>query len=576
MARGARALLCLALICLTSSFATISVDVAGSTVQPPSRPPRIALLSASDRPSISRHTFPRMREWASRHAFSSASLLTALPADAHEGRSPAWAKIRLLEAAAGATGADACDVVVWLDDDIFVTDLDASLEVLAARFRFPLTRAEAPADAGPVVVDDSPLLLLSSDAFGLLSRATGARIDMPVNTGAIVARCGARTASVFRLLWDAAPALHPRSLSQSQWEQDVFTLLHTGLRHLLRELPGRTLQSLTGFWAPGDFALHAAGLPLETRAGVLDDMAARAAAGEFERPPARYQRFAAPGDMLANFVGAAWGGAAIAVVVDGGGGGGGGGWGGGQAAPSPLPLLRALITRFRPRVLYVVVSGGGGGGLGEVALADLRARADEARATAARNAGVTFFVRSNPLESVNIRVEEVVVPEAQSTIPPARPSLAALRGLGLDLLLHVPGAGAASTTKPDDAYYTEVEAALKAGGSGVWCAASAAEGGGWGEGGWEDPLLAAPGRGGGGGSPAGAPPAAEASGPCPWPLALTPALAGAGAAAGEGDEGTGAFRLAAVAGGGPNGTRACCVVASASRRRGGAALGVGG
>jgi hypothetical protein len=395
----------------TSGTVPVPPPVASDSLPAPiPRRRRILLVSSSDRPTISAVTFPRMREYAERRGYD--HFLDTAPLRLEGTRAPAWRKLQLLlrfvdernvdgpatdaagkGAPRGAQGTGEptgpFDYVLWLDDDIYITNLDTRLETFIDRFvphkhKEGGEGTEADTEAEVVVNGDAePLLLIAADAFSLMSRSTKALMKMPLNTGAIFTRCVPRTAAVLRLLWDAGPALRPRSLSTSLWEQDVFTLLFNGISHVIARAPGRTLQSLTVLWATGDFALHAAGLPLAARATVLGELRDRAASGEFSAPDARHQRFENSADMLSSLVRPGTRVGVLGPLVH-------------------LPWAEALLLSHRPRTLVVVDPGLDGG-----AMTMLAYRAVNITAASAQAAGLEFFMYARPAEAWDITLHGV-------------------------------------------------------------------------------------------------------------------------------------------------------------------------
>ena len=360
-------------------------------------PPRVLVVSYSDRAAVHGVAFPLLRAYCRHHGYAH-RLLTSDAAFRRLGgpaRAAPWRKVELLiDAIEDAVAAATFDLVVWVDDDIMVVDASQSLGGLADRFGLwpPLAHSPTP-----------PLILCGSDSYYVLSRSTGAQNSHPFNSGLLMARVDEKTAALLRLVWDAAPVLAPRSLQHPVFEQDVFTLLWPALRRTVAIAARRAMQSLSSNYLPGDFAFHTAGMATAQRSARLGDLAARCGAGELQAlglcSAAGFgggARFASSPDMLLALVGAQLGRSVAAVGTP----------------TAGVHVLAVVVDNLRPAVLYIVPEDGAGADLAAVADAyadapltvTLIGRLDELALNASRRAavadGAAFFAAWHPGRSL--------------------------------------------------------------------------------------------------------------------------------------------------------------------------------
>ena len=76
----------------------------------------IAICSLSDRPEFTQHTWKVMKDYCSRHGYDFVTENGAIDGDRHQS----WSKIPLIER----TFTGGYDIVIWIDDDIVITERD--------------------------------------------------------------------------------------------------------------------------------------------------------------------------------------------------------------------------------------------------------------------------------------------------------------------------------------------------------------------------------------------------------------------------------------------------------------------
>lgn len=206
---------------------------------------RIKVISISDRPSLYTTTFQRMHDYCIRHNYILETHFTTLASERHIS----WSKIPALLAASAARD---MDYVVWIDDDICITDVYRPLE------SFIISRQFAVSDA---------CIMISAEPTA----------EPICNCGMMICKVGPELDDFLGRIWREA------SMEQwwhGNWEQDVIAQLLKEEPHHAMIVPHRTIQSFVRNWGipagkgwmPGDFAAHITGMPLETRIFYLENI----------------------------------------------------------------------------------------------------------------------------------------------------------------------------------------------------------------------------------------------------------------------------------------------------------------
>jgi hypothetical protein len=201
---------------------------------------KICVVSLSDRHELYSKTFPLFHRYAEKHSYSTSLYGEVLDKERH----PSWSKIPALKLA---LQENKYDYVVWMDDDIVITNPDISLSSFIDKYNFRKSKA---------------VVLVSSDMPNEPSTA--------MNCGIFFVKAKeAATMTLLNSAWayaDVCPILK-QNLS---WEQEAFNFLY---RFISREefliIPLPNFQATTRFqgnqdvvWKPGYFAAHLNNGPL--------------------------------------------------------------------------------------------------------------------------------------------------------------------------------------------------------------------------------------------------------------------------------------------------------------------------
>lgn len=244
-----------------SPESVFNVTIWQSSLSETSTCSRIHLVAMSDRPDLYAITFPRLRDYAIRHNYSY-TLFTGYP---YPERAPAWGKIQLMKSEiermllaselkpGEAVNRGRADIncnnddshehntsdgryVVWIDDDIFISNANMPLEWFMHLHQFGRQASMPSATASP---DDSS----TARPLVMAVRDPSPWFPCPVNTGLLIARAVPEAVELLQKIWDAAPLIAPNTLHGGFWEQDVVRLLWQSITHHFVVLNDRTLHS---------------------------------------------------------------------------------------------------------------------------------------------------------------------------------------------------------------------------------------------------------------------------------------------------------------------------------------------
>ncbi len=207
---------------------------------------RFCICSISDRPELSRKTYPALVQYAQKWGYA----LHIETQTLDETRHIAWSKVLLLQRLL-----PLYDVCVWFDDDILITDPEKPLEsFITEGFRTGLHAFMIAADILP---------------------------QTPMNTGIVFARNLPAAFELLKWVWDQCDKIGKRH--EPCWEQDAFNAIWLYWnKSWVDIIPYRRLQAHIRdwnlprelFWQPGDFSAHVTGMALDRRLKILDDLLA--------------------------------------------------------------------------------------------------------------------------------------------------------------------------------------------------------------------------------------------------------------------------------------------------------------
>lgn len=206
--------------------------------------PKILICSLSDRPNLSKPMFDKLQQYCNRHNYK--CVLEDKILD--DSRAPSWSKIKLLQREMKSN--PDYEYIVWIDDDILICDKDKKLEDF---------------------INQNPFdnLLLCKD------------IDIspsPFNCGFMIFKNNEESHKMCQTIWDMCKDKLEVFKHKPNWEQEIFRAYYYQLMIVnsfqteIKIIPHRTLQSIHMTYQKGDFSLHLAGLPLEKRIDMRDQV----------------------------------------------------------------------------------------------------------------------------------------------------------------------------------------------------------------------------------------------------------------------------------------------------------------
>jgi len=201
---------------------------------------KFCIVSVSDRPSLYVNTFSLMQKYAQKHTYSLQLHTQILDKDRH----PSWSKIPALKFALQNTS---FDYVVWMDDDIVITNPDISLSHFVDKYNFRKAKAS---------------LLVSADMPNEPSTF--------MNCGILFLKAQSPTTmEILNSVW-AFGDINPLTKQSFSWEQEAFNFLYRyGNREDFSIIPLPNFQAPARFqfnqtvtWKPGYFSAHLNNGPL--------------------------------------------------------------------------------------------------------------------------------------------------------------------------------------------------------------------------------------------------------------------------------------------------------------------------
>lgn len=206
---------------------------------------KICIVSVSDRPSLSEGTFARLEAYAAVHGYDCILHHKALDTSRHIS----WSKLKALDRALS-DSAKAYDLVVWIDDDILITDTSK-----------PFTGFH---ELNSFMEDHKAMIMVSADVE-----------QYPLNAGMLFIK-GNISASVrlVRKLWEmGGHGIYREYQQNANWEQEVIVAYYEENNAAFHIIPHGILQSFlrdrNEIWKRGDFAAHITGMALNKRLDYL-------------------------------------------------------------------------------------------------------------------------------------------------------------------------------------------------------------------------------------------------------------------------------------------------------------------
>lgn len=201
---------------------------------------KICVVSLSDRYELYSKTFPLFQRYAEKHGYDLKLFSESLDKERH----PSWSKIPALKLA---LQENKYDYVVWMDDDIVITNPEISLSYFIDKYNFRKSSASI------LVSSDMPNEPSTFMNCGIFFVKTASEASIPLLNSA----------------WSYADAC-PLIKHHLSWEQEAFNFIYRfGKREDFHIVPLPNFQSTTRFtsnqdvtWKPGFFAAHLNNGPL--------------------------------------------------------------------------------------------------------------------------------------------------------------------------------------------------------------------------------------------------------------------------------------------------------------------------
>ena len=197
---------------------------------------KISIVSYSDREALYSETFMRFKVYSQMHNYKCTVHTTLPPTDRH----PSWNKIPVLRNEILSEKSN-LDFVVWMDDDIYVTDMEKPLSYFIDLYGFRKSKAN---------------ILVSSDIPG--------EISSHINCGIMFFKTTPDSMTILDSAWKLGD-MNPLSKNGYSWEQDIFNFLYKfDCRHEFIVVPQPNFQTcarvveinLHNSWKVGHFAAH--------------------------------------------------------------------------------------------------------------------------------------------------------------------------------------------------------------------------------------------------------------------------------------------------------------------------------
>lgn len=207
----------------------------------------VMFVSLSDRPELSEKIYEQLEKYCLYHNYDFVIEKSSLDTS----RAAPWSKILLLKREL--KNNPNRDIVVWIDDDILITNHQLRFEDLIKPYDFEN-------------------ILLSEEVHG------------PFNTGIIVCKNNQETIDYLDEIWGRGKKT--RYIHDANWEQQIMINHYYEMtsnnpsQTLIKTIPHRIIQSFHRNkelpselkWREGDFSAHITGMPLQDRIQIRDEI----------------------------------------------------------------------------------------------------------------------------------------------------------------------------------------------------------------------------------------------------------------------------------------------------------------
>jgi hypothetical protein len=197
----------------------------------------VMFVSLSDRPELSEKIYEQLEKYCLYHNYDFVIEKSSLDTS----RAASWSKILLLKREL--KNNPNRDIVVWIDDDILITNHQLRFEDLIKPYDFEN-------------------ILLSEE------------IVPPFNCGILVCKNNQETIDYLDGIWERGKKT--KYIQEPNWEQQIMIDNYKPDDTILKTIPYRVIQSFyrcgNKDWCLGDFSCHLTGMPLDKRIKYRDEI----------------------------------------------------------------------------------------------------------------------------------------------------------------------------------------------------------------------------------------------------------------------------------------------------------------
>jgi hypothetical protein len=208
---------------------------------------KFSITSYSDRPQLFNQTFMRFQNYANLHSYNY-KLFNHI--DTSSDRHPSWYKLLCLKDLMSADNSD-IDYFVWIDDDIYITDMNKSLSDFVDMYNFK-----------------------NSEAIVLLTDEPVDRISAKLNGGFWILKNCPSSRKFLDVMWEF-PNINALSKMSFGYEQEALEFYYRyNCRSSFMIVPQPSFQTTFNFdasltWKMGDFSAHLQFLNLSLKLQAL-------------------------------------------------------------------------------------------------------------------------------------------------------------------------------------------------------------------------------------------------------------------------------------------------------------------
>jgi hypothetical protein len=208
---------------------------------------KFAVTSFSDREVLYSQTYPRMNDYCGlqNYEFKPINYISS-----KTNRHPSWNKILCLLKLLNEN--NTADYFVWIDDDIYLTNMKKSLSDFVDKYNFRTSNSV-------ILIADEPIC----------------RISTRLNGGFIIIKNNPEAKSLLQNIWQFPEAVNPLSATNCGFEQEAFDFMYRFInRDAFTIAPQPCFQTTMHFgspisWKKGDFSAHLQEGKLEEKLQVL-------------------------------------------------------------------------------------------------------------------------------------------------------------------------------------------------------------------------------------------------------------------------------------------------------------------